>query len=78
MWQQSNEVWQRLGLSWSERATLKNYLGITPMGVAASIEDEATGAETQVQTIRKRNRIDLALHKLACPTTNQCGQARLV
>jgi uncharacterized protein (TIGR02996 family) len=58
----SNEVWRRLGLSESQRNTLKLYLGIDSLRVGATIEEIARRHGKQVQTIR--NTIDLALHKL--------------
>jgi hypothetical protein len=63
--QQSEEVWRRLGLTWDHSNTLKQYLGINPMGVAATVEEIAKWERKRVQTIR--NRIDLALHRLAVP-----------
>ncbi len=66
-----NEVWKRLGLSWSERDILKQYLGMTARCVSPSASrTKHAMAETQVQAARDRNRIDLAVHKLAYPTAN--------
>jgi hypothetical protein len=67
--QQSEAVWQRLGqlgLSISQRDTLKQYLGITPSGAALTIEEIAQRSGKRVQTIR--NRVDLALHRLCVPS----------
>src|SRR5262249_53126441 len=58
----SDVVRQGLGLSVSEWYTLKQYLGVNPTSIAATIEEIAHRHGKQVQTIR--NRIDLALHKL--------------
>jgi 5-methylcytosine-specific restriction endonuclease McrA len=61
----SNEVWRRLGLTESQRDTLKQYLGINPMGRTATTEEIAQQMRKSVQTIQ--NRIDLALHRLTVP-----------
>ena len=70
--QQSEQVWQRLGLSLSQSRALKEYLGLSPQGVAASVEEMAQRAGNRVQTIR--NRINLALCRLAHPAANPPGQ----
>jgi HNH endonuclease len=65
---QSDEVWTRprcFGLSWALRDTLKQYLGINPSGVPATIEEIAKQEAKREQTIR--NRIELALHRLTVP-----------
>jgi hypothetical protein len=74
----SDEVSKRLGLSWKERAALAHYLGNPPCGIPAGIKANAQSAETQIEDIRNRYTVDLALHKLACPTTYQGGRARSV
>jgi hypothetical protein len=61
-----SEVWERLGLTTAQSVSLKQYLGINPMGLAASVEEIAQRAGKKVQTIR--NRIELALHRLSSPT----------
>ncbi len=72
----TNEVWKRLGLSWSERAILTEHLGISAKRVSPSASRAKHAvAETQVQAARDRNKIDLAVHKLACPTANACGKS---
>jgi 5-methylcytosine-specific restriction endonuclease McrA len=63
---QREAVWQRLGLTWSTRDTVKQYLGINPAGVAASVEEIAQRVGVKVQTAR--HRIELALHRLTLPT----------
>jgi hypothetical protein len=63
---ESSEVWERLGLTTAQSNSLKQYLGINPMGLAASVEEIARRAGKKVQTIR--NRIQLALHRLSSPT----------
>ena len=63
---QSEEVWRRLGLSENQRNTLKQWLGINPMGVAASIEEIALREGKGVQAIRKR--INSARHRVSVPT----------
>src|SRR5262249_32425528 len=45
----SYEVWRRLGLTWATSNTLKQYLGINPMGVAATVEEIAQREGKQVQ-----------------------------
>jgi hypothetical protein len=62
----SHELWQRLGLTCEPWNTLKQYLGINPTGVTATIEEIAQREVTQVQIIRLR--IDLALHCLTVPS----------
>lgn len=64
---QSDKVWERLGLSVSQRNALKEFLGITQTGIANSVEEIAQCADKKpkVQTIRIR--IALALHRLAVP-----------
>ena len=67
--QQSQAVWQRLGqlgLSISQRNTLKQYLGITPSGAALTSEEIAQRSGIRVQTIRIR--IGLGLHLLRVPS----------
>jgi 5-methylcytosine-specific restriction endonuclease McrA len=63
--QQSDQVWWRLGLSFALRDTLKEYLGITPTGVAATVEEIARLKGKRVQVVR--HRIHQALHRLAVP-----------
>jgi hypothetical protein len=69
----SNEVWRRLGLTESQRDTLKQYLGINATGRAVTIEEIAQQMRKSVQTIQ--NRIDLALHRLAVPNLQSVKKA---
>ncbi len=63
----SDEVWCRLGLSHTQRETLRQYICMGLMcGGAATIEEIAQRQGKQVQTIR--NRIDLAFHLLTVPS----------
>lgn len=67
--QQIDVVLRRLGLSMALTSTLKEYLGITPSGVAATFEEIAKRMGKRVQTIR--HRIDLALHRLTVPSPHE-------
>lgn len=60
---QSDEVWRRLGLTGTESYTLKQYLGINPKGLAATIDEIAQQERKQVKTIR--NWIHSALYHLS-------------
>jgi hypothetical protein len=62
---QTHEVLQRLCLSPGLSSTLQQYLGINQWGIAVTVEEMAQRAGKPVQTIR--NRIELALHRLATP-----------
>ncbi len=61
------EVRERLGLSSSQWYALVSYLGLSPNRAASTIEETAQRERTQVQTVRNRIRIDLALHNLSDP-----------
>lgn len=72
--QRSFEVWRRLGLVCPMSGTLKQYLGINPMGLAATIEEIAQRERNQMQTIR--NRIELALHHLSLSVRRVPGKPK--